>query len=229
VPAGATGFQAFGPTHLAVLAVFAAGVVLLTLLGRRQRGRSPVATCRGLAVALVCVAVPSQVWQLTGDYDLGSSWPLQLCDLAWVTAVWALLTRSRVATALTYFWGLTLTVQGIVTPSLGQSFPDPRFFAFWGMHLLVVWSAVYLTVGLGLGPSWRDYAVTVAVTFVWAVLVYAFNEAAGTNYGYVNHKPASASVLDWFGPWPAYLLVAAAVLLAGWALLTWPWARQPRP
>jgi hypothetical integral membrane protein (TIGR02206 family) len=228
VPAAAR-FQAFGPTHLLVLAVFAAGVVGLVLLGRRQRGRDPGATCRGLALALLCVAVPSQAWQLTGDYDLGTSWPLELCDLAWVTAAWALLTRSPVPTALTYFWGLTLTVQGILTPSLGQAFPDPRFLAFWGMHLLVVWSAVYLTFGLGLGPSWREYAVAVAVTLVWALLAYAFDEAAGTNYGYVDHKPASASVLDWFGPWPVYLVVAAGVLIGGWALLTWPWTRQARP
>ena len=66
--------------------------------------------------------------------------------------------------ALTYFWGLTLSVQGILTPSLAEAFPDPRFLAFWAMHFLIVWAALYLTFGLGLGPGWREYRVTVAVT-----------------------------------------------------------------
>jgi hypothetical integral membrane protein (TIGR02206 family) len=176
------------------------------------------------AVVLACVTVPSQVFQLTpGDFDLGSSLPLQLCDLAWVAAVWALWTHDRVPVALTYFWGLTLTVQGIITPSLGQAFPHPRYLAFWAMHFLVVWAALYLTLGLGLGPRWREYRITVAVTLAWAVLVFAINSVLDVNYGYLNDKPGSASLLDLLGPWPAYVLAGLAILLAGWALITWPW------
>ena len=90
-----------------------------------------------------------QVLQLVpSDFDFNTSLPLQLCDFAWVAAVVALWTRHWSATALVYFWGLTLTVQGIVTPSLTDLFPDPRYFMFWGMHFATVWAAVYLTFGL---------------------------------------------------------------------------------
>jgi hypothetical integral membrane protein (TIGR02206 family) len=180
-----------------------------------------------LAVLLCCVAGTGQAYQLTpGDFDIDTSLPLQLCDLAWVAAAWALWTRRPLAVALTYFWGLTLTVQGIITPSLAEAFPDPRFLTFWGMHLLVVWSALYLTLGLGLGPRWRDYRDGVAVTAVWAVVVYLLDLALDVNYGYLVHKPRSASLLDPLGPWPVYLVAGMAVLLAGWALMTWPWVRM---
>ena len=195
------------------------------LLGRAQRG-TPRARrfSRAYAVAIPCVTVPSQAFQLTpGDFDLATSLPVQLCDLAWVAAVWALWSHDRVPVALTYFWGLTLTVQGIVTPSLGQAFPHPRYLAFWAMHFLVVWAALYLTLGLGLGPRWREYRVAVAVTVSWAVLVLAFNSVAGVNYGYLNRKPSSASLLDLLGPWPVYVVASLGILLAGWALMTWPW------
>ena len=109
-------------------------------------------------------------------------------------------------TALVYFWGLTLTVQGILTPSLSELFPDPRYFMFWGMHFFTVWAAVYLTFGLGVRPSWRSYRFTVAVTAVWAVMVMVFNALAGTNYGYLNRKPAVGTLLDLFGPWPGYVV-----------------------
>ena len=218
-------FATFGGEHLLLVGLFLVGAVAVVLVGRRQRG-TPAARrfSRVYAVAIPCVTVPSQAFQLTpGDFDLATSLPLQLCDLAWVAAAWALWTHDRVPVALTYFWGLTLTVQGIITPSLGQAFPHPRYLAFWAMHFLVVWAALYLTLGLGLGPRWREYRVTVAVTLAWAVLVFAVDTVLGVNYGYLVAKPASASLLDLLGPWPVYALASLAVLLAGWALLTWPW------
>ena len=218
-------FATFGGEHLLLVGLFLVGAVAVVLVGRRQRG-TPAARrfSRVYAVAIPCVTVPSQAFQLTpGDFDLATSLPLQLCDLAWVAAAWALWTHDRVPVALTYFWGLTLTVQGVVTPSLGQAFPHPRYLAFWAMHFLVVWAALYLTLGLGLGPRWREYRVTVAVTLAWAVLVFAVDTVLGVNYGYLVAKPASASLLDLLGPWPVYVLASLAVLLAGWALLTWPW------
>jgi len=233
VPLAADRFATFGGQHQAMVALFLVGAIGVIVIGRRQRGHSSARRfSRVIAIVIPCVTVPGQVFQLTpGDFDLATSLPLQLCDLAWVAAAWALWSHDRVPVALTYFWGLTLTVQGIITPSLAEAFPHPRFLAFWAMHLLVVWSALYLTVGLGLGPRWREYRVTVAVTAVWAVLVFAFNEAFDVNYGYLNRKPGSASLLDLLGPWPVYVLVALAILLAGWALMTWPWvlARRRTP
>ena len=225
--AASSRFETFGGQHLALLGLFVLGAVAVVLVGRAQRGTDPTTFRRVFAVAVACVAVPSQAYQLTpGDFDLGSSLPLQLCDFAWLTATWALWTRAPVPTALTYYWGLTLTVQGIVTPSLAQQFPHPRFLAFWAMHLLVVWAALYLTLGLGQGPRWREYRVAVLVTLVWAVAAYCFDVAVDVNYGYLVRKPASASLFDPLGPWPVYLLVATGLLIAVWALLTWPWTRR---
>jgi hypothetical integral membrane protein (TIGR02206 family) len=223
-------FEPFGGEHLLLVGMFLAGAVGIVLLGRRQRG-TPVARrfSRAYALVIPCLTVPSQIYQLTpADFSLGSSLPLQLCDLAWMTAVWALWTHGRVPVALTYFWGLTLTVQAIITPSLQEAFPDPRYFAFWAMHFLIVWSALYLTLGLGLGPRWREYGATVAVTVGWAVLVFGVNRLLGVNYGYLNHKPGSASLLDLLGPWPVYVFAALGILLAGWALMTWPWVLVDR-
>ena len=72
-------------------------------------------------------------------------------------------------------------------------------------------------------------AFTVVVTVVWAVFTFTFNALTGTNYGYLNRKPPTASVLDVLGPWPIYLLAEVAIVLAVWALMTWPWERRRRP
>ena len=175
-------------------------------------------------MAISCVAVPSQVLQLTpGYFSLGSSLPLQLCDLAWMAAVWALWTHGRVPVALTYFWGLTLSVQGILTPSLVEAFPEPGYLAFWA-------HALPDRVGRALpGLRARSRSGVAGVPGhgrghprVGGPGV-RLQRALDLNYGYLNHKPASASLLDPLGPWPVYVFVALGLVLGGWALITWPW------
>ena len=125
--------------------------------------------------------------------------PLQICDFAWLVAAVVLLTRDVRWAALLYFWGLTLSLQGVLTPDLGQVFPDPQFFGFWVRHLTPVWVAVYL-VGARAGPSWRGYRLAVAVTALWAATMMTLNAVLGSNYGFLNAKPTSHSLLDFLGP-----------------------------
>lgn len=205
--------------------VFVAGAVLLVWLGRRQtqtRARR-FGRILGAITALIYAAVllyslipPSIKWSV----------PLQLTDLATTAGAYALWSQRHWAVALTYYWGLVLSVQALISPVLrGPDFPDYRFLAFWAIHLLVVWAAIYLTWGRGFRPTWRSYRLVVGITAAWAAFTMTFNGIAGTNYGFLNRKPETASLLDLFGPWPVYVLTASVLILTVWALMTWPWVR----
>ena len=221
-------FVPFGTEHIFIVVCFLAMCVVMAALGRRQRGTAAEQRFRrGFALLIPCFTVPMQVLQLMpSDWDLHTSLPLQLCDFAWIAAVVALWTRHWSATALVYFWGLTLTVQGIITPDLASVFPDARYIGFWGMHFCTVWAAVYLTFGLRVPVTWRSYRFAVATTASWVVLVMSFNAMVGTNYGYLNRKPSMGTLLDLFGPWPGYVVVEVALACTIWALMTWPWVRS---
>ena len=221
-------FTTFGTTHWVMLALFVAGIWPVVHIGRSHRGTpEAIRFSRAFALAIPLFTIPMQVVDfLPGNYSFHTTLPLQLCDLAWVAAVVALWTQHRFAVALTYFWGLVLTTQALITPWLVADFPSAKFLGFWGMHYLIVWAAIYLVWGLGLRPAWRDYATTIATTATWAVSVYVFNVTAGTNYGFLNEKPSTASILDYFGPWPWYVAVEILVLAVVWALMTWPWVRR---
>lgn len=231
-PLASEKFQAFTGQHWLLIGIFLLGLVLVVAWGRSHRGTPRERPIRRTYSVVLGVAVVTMLVYYTvepGGFDLGTSLPLELCDVAELTAVVALWSKSPRATAFTYYVALTLSIQAILTPSLGQSFPSPRFFGFWTLHFLVVWAAAYLTWGLGFRPTWSLYRSTLLATLVWAVVAFPLNEVLDTNYGYLNRKPSSASLLDLLGPWPWYLVAAAAIIAAGWALvLTVPWTLRGR-
>lgn len=219
-------FVIYGTSHQVAIVILLAGAIALLCAGRTLRDADPVILSRGLSVAIVLGTGPLQLLYLTpGHLDPHHTLPLQLCDLASMVAAYALWTHRPWATSLTYFWGLTLTPQAVILPSLSHAFPDPRFFLFWTMHVLVIWAAVYLTWGVGLRPTWRTYRTSLAATATWAITVICFNQVADTNYGYLNAKPDRPSALDLLGDWPTYLLSEVVVVATIWALITLPWAK----
>ena len=222
-------FETFGSSHRVMLVVFVVGIWPVVALGRHVRGRrDEMRVSRIYAVLIPCFTIPLQVIDfLPGNYDLQTTLPLQLCDLAWVAAVVALWNHRPTPVALTYYWGIGLTTQALITPALNSDFPDPKFIAYWAMHVLVVWAAIFLTWGLGLHPTWRDFRRAVAITAGWAVVVFGVNLALGTNYGFLNRKPET-SILDLLGPWPLYVFVEIALIAVVWALMTWPWEHARR-
>ena len=211
-------FETLGASHLAVWGLFVVGVVLMVLLGRRVRGTErAVAVSRLLALSIPALLVPLQVVDLLpGNYDVR---PPCRCS----SATWPGRSRRRaldgppVPVALVYYWGLC-SPQALLTPTLGADFPDPRFLAFWGMHLMIVWAAVYL----GTGPA-SHVARLRQHRGHHAGLAGVVRVLAGTNYGYVNAKPGTATILDYLGPWPWYVAVEIALVAIVWALMTLPW------
>jgi hypothetical integral membrane protein (TIGR02206 family) len=211
-----------------MIALFVVGAAVLVRLGRRQTESQARRLGRVLAVLTAAIYGATLV-HFSIPPTIGGSVPLRLTDLATVAAACALWSRAQWAYALTYYWGLVLSTQALISPVLtGPDFPHYQFLAFWAIHLLVVWAAIYLTWGRGMRPRWRSYRFTVLVTVVWAAVTFTFNRVAGTNYGFLNRKPATATLLDVLGPWPVYLLTATTLILVVWALMTWPWERTRR-
>jgi hypothetical integral membrane protein (TIGR02206 family) len=218
-------FTVYGPSHWVVLGIFAVGAAGVVALGRRQEAAAARRFSRMLAVPVLALQLAIQAYSMT-EFGIDHGLPLQLSDLAAFVTAYALWSHRPWAYALTYYWGLTLSTQALVSPALrGEDFPSLGFLAFWLIHLFVVWAAIYLTWGLRMRPDWRSYRFAVVATFCWAAVAFVFNAIADTNYGFLNAKPAQASLLDVLGPWPWYLLPEIALVLTVWALMTWPWER----
>ncbi len=193
-------FTTYGTSHWVVLAVFATGAVALVWLGRRQTERQARRFGRVVGAITAAIYAAAFVNALIPP-DLRWSVPLHLTDLATVVTAYAMWSQRHWAYVLTYYWGLVLSVQALISPVLtGPDFPNYQFLGFWSIHLLVVWAAIYLTWGRGMRPGWRSYRFVVVVTVTWVVVTMTFNSFAGSNYGFLNAKPAHRVVTGCDGP-----------------------------
>lgn len=215
----ATDFRLFGPAHLAILA----GVPLAAMLLGRLIRRGGTAIPRALGLVLMANELVWYAWRLRQEgFRFPEGLPLQLCDLVlWVTVA-ACLTRNQWLYELSFFGGLGGSSMAILTPDLWAPFCSYPTIYFFAAHGLVVASPLALTLGGMLRPRpgcvWRALALVNG----WALVVGAFNAVYSTNYMYLCRKPPSASLLDWMGPWPWYILAGEAVAVVLFSLFWLP-------
>jgi hypothetical integral membrane protein (TIGR02206 family) len=223
-------FVPFGLPHLAAVALpIAAGIVLARLVRGRPQAGAALAARWGLAGAIVLLVG----FVLIGAYRGG--WlsfelvvPLHLCDLALLLCVYALATRSRRVAEVVWFWAGAGTILAMLTPDVSRGFPDREFLVFFGLHGLVVMSALVLVFGFGLRPRAGGALRVFLLTAAYATAVGAVNAVLGTNFLFLRRKPSNPTLLDALGPWPVYIGAAAGLAFALFNVLALPFRRDSR-
>jgi hypothetical integral membrane protein (TIGR02206 family) len=218
------------------MALIATAVVAALLVAAARRWGDPWAVASGRALGAVILAgfVCEQLtYALRGQWTAEVNLPLQLSDavtLVSVAALWR--PESALLVELVYFWALSASLQAVLTPDVGQPFPDLLFFTYFVTHSGALVAACLLVFGMRRAPRpnavWRVYAITLAFACLAAVGTWL----TGGNYMFLRHKPARGSLLDFMGPWPVYVPVAALlglVMFLALAALARPTSgRSPR-
>jgi len=206
----------FSPEHVAAIAVTALAALLLVIAARRVDDRAATRLARALAILILAGFVVEHATYLAlGTWTVRVNLPLQLSDAVTLAAIAALWTpRTGLLTELVYFWALSASLQAVLTPDLGDTFPHTLYFTFVVVHAGAIAAACLLVFGMRRLPRrwavWRVYAVTIA----FAALAALGCLVTGGNYMFLRRKPAGGSILDLFGPWPWYILGAAVLGLA---------------
>lgn len=226
-------FVMFSPPHLIVLAVVALLCVLLFVFRRALRADPARRNLVRLLLAglLIFCEGALHVWYISQDiWKSKSSLPLELCGITLLLSVVMLLTRSRLLYSFLYFAGIGGACIALLTPNLIYSFPHFRFLLFFAAHGAIILASLYMTWIEGYQPTWRSLFFTMLCLNIVAACVYAANIILGSNYMFLAHKPSTFSVLDYFGPYPYYLLVeeAFAFVLFSLMYLVFFWLPQRR-
>ncbi|MGP9706338.1 YwaF family protein [Brachybacterium sp. AOP24-D1-21] len=221
---------AYGAAHLTMLALLVLAAFALVLWARRSAPQRVDQVLRIAGWVLLANAVFWTSWGfMPWAWNLHESLPLHYSDALRFLVPLALITQARWALVVSWFWGLTLNLQSVLTPDVNYFVWIPlEFTQYWIAHGAGLLAPLVLIWGLGYRPTWRGYGLAYAVTAAWAVIAFTGNALTGANYGYLNRAPAGPSILDLLGPWPQYLLVEAVLIAAVWALMTWPWALRDR-
>jgi hypothetical integral membrane protein (TIGR02206 family) len=213
-------FRTFSNEHLITIAIILVlGILLLIYWKKFQK-----TWIRNILIFLLLTADVSQhVWLIMEHaWSVKRDLPLQLSDLASILAVVMLLTKSKKLFQFMYFAGLSSSIQAILTPDLGNfSFPHFQYIEFFISHGGTVLACLFVAAAYQYTLTHRSLWVTVLIINVYAICVYVANTFLGSNYLYIMEKPKNASLLEYLGPWPWYLMAMELVMVFSFYLLYW--------
>jgi hypothetical integral membrane protein (TIGR02206 family) len=122
----------FSIAHLAALATLVLAGSLAIVGPRRYPGPWIRWASWLLAAAILAGWVGEYVADVVlGTWTLRYSLPLQLTDAVSLAAILALLTRRPLFVELVYFWAFSASLQAVLTPDLGQTFPSVFYFTYF--------------------------------------------------------------------------------------------------
>ena len=209
--------------HVVAIGATAVLAGLAIWIARKLCGGWVTAASRGLAVAIILAYAADHVAAVfRGDWSPDRYLPFHLTDAVTIVCAIALWAPRPLPVELAYFWGLTASLQAVLTPDLGEGFPDLYFWTYFLTHSGAVVAACLLVFGRRLRPRPGAARRAFAATAAMAAMAAIANVATGGNYMFLREKPGSGSLLDLIGPWPVYILVAAILAFAMFAALDAP-------
>lgn len=157
-----------------------------------------------------------------GNYSLQYDLPLYLCSLlALVIPVFTYYRKFWMYEIL-LFWIIAGTLQGVITLDISEGFPSFDYFRYWVVHLGLLTIIFYATFVFGMRPTFRSVFKSFFALQIYVVAMILINWLLRANYFYLNEKPKSASVLDYLGEWPLYLLVGQLILIPYFLIIYLP-------
>ena len=216
-------FILFGTWHLVSIAFFVAlNFALLSLRKASEKTRRIVRIT--MAVILWVNEAAWHVWNLYwGHWNVQTMLPLHVCSVMIWLAGFMLLFKNYRIYEFAYFLGIGAALQAFLTPDGGiYGFPHFRIFQTQIAHGLLITSAIYMTIVEGFRPTWKSFLRVAVGANIAMLVVFCANLLLGSNYMYLNGKPATASLMDALPAWPWYIIFLELIGFAMFLLLYLP-------
>ena len=217
--------------HVIAMVTLVIAALVIVPLARLLPQSVVTGLCVLLGAFLIVNAIVYQgVVAAGGAWSVSASLPLYLCDIAEFVVGAALIWPSPQLVEISWFWAIAGATQAVITPNQDVSFPSYGWLEFYGGHLGVIIGALVLVVARGVHPRPGAVRRVYTITAAYMAATGIIDAVTGGNYNFLR-SPAEGSLLTVFGPWPVYIVAAAALALIIFVILDlpfWPERRRRR-
>ncbi|NRD21088.1 TIGR02206 family membrane protein [Winogradskyella eckloniae] len=190
--------------------VFACGftVFLITYAKTKLTATQQEKTIQYLGWFISITLISFHIYRIGFDnYNFKTDLPLYLCSLMALLLPIFTTKRKFWMFEILVFWIIGGTLQAVITPDITTGFPSFDYFRYWIVHLGLLSVIFYFIVVFKMRPNLKSVFKSFLALQGYVLTMVALNYVLDANYFYLNEKPKSASILDYFGEWPYYILV----------------------
>ncbi|MGD6942978.1 TIGR02206 family membrane protein [Cytobacillus gottheilii] len=215
-------FIAYSASHIFMVIFLVIGIVALYFFRAKLR-EFDKGIRLSFFVILFTLEAGYHFWLYsTNQWESSIALPLQLCSISLVLCLILHLTKSKMMFQFVYFLGVAGALMAVLTPELFLGFPHFRYFQFFITHIFIILTSFYFIFVLKYKPTVKGLVRSFIFLNICAALAYYANKLTGGNYMFLSYKPSNGSLLDYFGPYPWYILVLEAAAFIFFAVILLP-------
>ncbi len=212
-------FEHLAPISIAILF----GIVFISYSKRKLSEFQQRKAFNGLGWFISLTVITYHLYFISlGEYQIKTDLPLYLCSFIALLIPIFTFYRSYWIYEIVLFWIIAGTLQGVITPDISTGFPSFDYLRYWIVHLGLLIIVFYATFVFGMRPLFKSVFKSIFALQIYVVMVVAVNYLLNANYFYLNEKPQSASMLDYFGEWPYYIIITQLILLPYFIIIYLP-------
>lgn len=213
-PVNIEAFELFGKAHLVTALVMILFFSVMTIIAKRSTWFA-ASFRKYLLVSLVLQEIFYRMWVgfYQGFYPK-DFFSLHISSVSVWLSIYLLISYRQKVFDVMYFWGLLAVPMAVITPGLVRyGFPHFRFFHNLLVHITVIFVIIYFLFiekrCISKGANIR----TIVITNIYGAFVFVVNLVFDTNYMFTGRKITAASLLDFLGPWPYYIVVLDVIMV----------------
>ncbi len=209
-------FVMYGGQHItAIILTFCISVGFPIFAKRHFSQQQHLWISRLMAVLIsIWVILYDLILLYLGKFNYRTDLPLDICNLMGLLLPFLTWKLNKRLFPYLYFYVMAGTTQAVFNPHLFNGFPNFIFIKFWIVHggliIYILYVAVVWEYRILVKDLWRSFLALQ----VYLLVMFILNRLIGSNYLYVIEIPPTESViLEYFGPWPYYILVGQLIFL----------------
>jgi len=189
-------------------------VFVIRFAKQSSNSKIKVIVFNGLAIFVSLSVLTFHLYHICFEsYNVKTDLPLYLCSLIALLIPIFSYYRKYWMFEILVFWIIAGTLQGVITPDIAIGFPSLDYFRYWTVHLGLLAIIFYAVFVFEMAPKFKSIFKSFFALQLYVVFIVVLNFLLDANYFYLNQKPVSASLLDYFGVWPYYIIVTQLIII----------------